>query len=412
MQKRTFDLKTELYNLFSNYENKYGVQINCGNIVEGLFNLAVKNAGKKIDVVFNERDFVKLGSTVTMGLKKACAEFSTLVLESFESEQTVNKSFFNFRGDIVIAVGDNDFVSLTSYYSSIQKKQCYVVLTEPCYENILLNYVKIPINGVPLVIDITPIKEVFVDLDIISKAPIKAFSKAFISAMSKLVTLIDYKFKCLVTGKEFDYKSYQNIKKAISIVAGINSYENKRDVLIYAQAVFSIEKQSGEVLNASSIEMYADSLSILSPEVCEGERLLYAMRNVISIYEMFFTNDLFDLLTYPNYNEDIKRLEKNTGRASSYYLKNLNIPSPYRISIINKIIDKTRLGFRKEIESILFIMKAVENIFKSFYKIGENITAIPYSIKKEALIFSTYLSSEITILTHIRDVGVLNTLNG
>ncbi len=409
MNKKTFDFSSEILKLFEN--NKFDVDVRVTDATDTLFCVATENAGKKFDVVFTESDYLKFSKTIIGALKRACAEFSIFLIENNNFDHVKNKSFFNFNGDMVIVVGNMDLISITSHYASIEKKETYAVLTEPCAEYLLLNKARIPANGIYASVDITPIKSLIYDIDVLSKASNEAYQESFINVISKLVTLIDYKFRVLITGKEFNEKSYQKIKNAISLVAGINAYENRKEVLIYAEAVLATERKLSEVIDDGAVEMYSDALGLFSSKAPKRERLLTAMRSILELYEMLFVSNLSGLLSVPDYNSDISFLEKSTGKSGSYFRKNLLIPSPRRLDIINRILNKTKDGFLKEIESLLFVMKAIEKVYNSFGWKTDEENKLPLSAKREGLKASTYLSNKITLLTHMRDMGVLRCID-
>lgn len=410
MTKKTFDVLSQIKRLFSD-NSKSNMKVWVSNIQDTLFSIAKENAGKKFDLVFTESDFLKFGKTVTTALKRACAEFSTLLIEDKDFDHAKNKSFFHFSGEIVIVVGNYDLISITSHYATLKGKDIYVVLTEPSCEYLLINKSRILVNGLHVFVDVNEPKAIIIDLDIINKAPVVSFQESFINVMSKLVTLIDYKFRVLITGEEFNVKSYQNIKNAISLVAGVNAYENRKDVLIYAELVLAVERNRSTLLDDGAVELYQEALGLFSSSVDSKDRLLTSMRVIIELYEMLFTNDLGDLLSVADYNRDIEFLEKTTGKSGSYFRKNLNVPSPRRLEIINKIINKTKNSFQKEVESVLYVLSAIEKVYNSFCK-NEDKEKILYNSKREALIVSTYLSNSITILSHMRDMGVLRCVNG
>ncbi len=410
MEKKTFDFNGQMKELFDgNSESDINVWV-C-DISDTLFSVAQANAGKKFNLVYTESDFLKFGKIVTNALKRACVEFSTLLIEDKGFDHAKNKSFFNFSGDIVLVVGNCDLISITSHYASLLGKDVYVILTEPCAEYLLINKARILANGLYALVDINPPKAIIIDINVLNKASIKSFQESFINVMSKLVTLIDYKFRVLITGEEFDVRSYQNVKNAISLVAGLNAYENRKEVLVYAEAVIAVERRRSNVLLGGAVEFYQDALGMFSSALSKGDKLLTAMRVIIELYEMLFTNDLSNLLCVADYNRDINFLEKSTGKTGSYFRKNLNVPSPRRLEIINKIINKTRSGFQKEVESVLFVLSAIEKVYNSFCKKSELEEGIPLSTKREALLVSTYLSDKLTILTHMRDMGVLRCID-
>lgn len=411
MEKKVFDLKTELDKLFLKDNRIEDIKVELCSVDEYLFNLATTSAGKKIDVVFTEKDYFKFGTSVLNPLKNACAEFSTLILEDKEFNHFKNKSFFNFSGEIVIVVGNSELINITAYYASIQNKTCYAVLTEPYCEYVLLNHAKIPTENVHINIEITPIKALIVDLDILRRASKEAFAESFIVSMSKLISLIDYKFNMLVSDGSYEQESYIKIKNTISLVASLFSYKNSNDVLIYAQFVFASEMRKSNVLKSSSVDLFAEAINLFEESARYGDKVLTAMKCVSGIYEMFFANNLFDVLNLPNYNDDLLRLEKLTGNSYAKYRKNLVIPTPSKLKAYNTVLEKTKYGFIKEIESFLSVLHAIEKIYNSYLKGVDKNSPISYQTKKEALTLCTYLSKEKTILTHLRDLGVLKCLN-
>ncbi len=410
MEKKVFDLKSEIEKLFLKDNRIEDIKVELISVEESLFSLATLNAGKKIDVVFTEKDYFKFGTNILSPLKNACAEFSTLILEDKGFNHLQNKSFFNFSGDIVVVVGNNDLINITAYYSSIQKKTCYAVLTEPYCEYTLLNYAKIPTENVHINIDITPIKSLIIDLDILRRASKEAYAESFIVAMSKLIALIDYKFNMLVTDGTYDQESYVKIKNAIALVTSLYSYKNSNDVLIYAQLVFASEMRKSNVLKSSSVDMFAEAINLFDKTASYGDKILTAIRTISGIYETFFANELFDVLSLPNYNGDILKLEKLTGNSYSFYSKNLVVPTASKLQAYNSILLKTKNGFLKELESLLSVLHAIEKIYGSYLKGVQEKESISYETKKEALLLCTYFSKEKTILTHLRDLGFLNCL--
>ena len=410
MDKKTFDFNSEIKKLFSD-NKKLDVQVRVAGVADTLFCVAHENAGKKFDIVFTESDYLKFSKVITGALKRACAEYSLLLIEDKDFDHAKNKSFFKFSGDIVIVVGGKDLISITSHYASIQNREIHAVLTEPCAEYLLLNKARIPVNGIYAIVDIKPIKSLIYDIDILNKASNLSYQESFINVMSKLVTLIDYKFRVLITGKDFNKESYQRIKNVISLVAGMNAYANRKEILIYAEAVMAIERVVSDVIEDGIVELYADSLGLFSSASKKGDRLLTAMRSILELYEMLFVNDLSGVLTIPNYNADIEFLEKTTGTSGSYFRKNLSIPTPKRVDLLNKILIKTKDGFLREIESVLFVMKAIEKVYNSFSDKTSAENKLPLSAKREALKTATYLSDKMTLLTHMRDMGVLRCID-
>ena len=108
MDKKTFDFNSEIKKLFSD-NKKLDVQVRVAGVADTLFCVAHENAGKKFDIVFTESDYLKFSKIITGALKRACAEFSLLLIEDKDFDHVKNKSFFNFNGDIVI-VGNKEYI--------------------------------------------------------------------------------------------------------------------------------------------------------------------------------------------------------------------------------------------------------------------------------------------------------------
>ncbi|MBO5926153.1 MAG: iron-containing alcohol dehydrogenase [Clostridia bacterium] len=401
---KIFDFENQIKNLFKSESES---EVIVSSVNDALFNLASENAGKKIDLVFTEKDYIKFGKIITAGLKKACAEYSTLLIEDLDFDHVKNKSFFNFKGEIIIVVGSKDLISITQHYASLLKKKVHAVPTEPNNEYLLLNYAKLPTNGVTVTVEVNTLKSVIIDVEIIKKASDEAFKESFVHVFSKLITLIDYKYRSLITGEQFDIKGYQNVKNAISLIAGISSYENKKELLIYAEAVLFKEKKASLVLKDGAVELFVDALYMFSSELRRGDAIFNATRIISEVYEMLFVNDLTGLLSVPDYNQDLAFLEKTTGISARFFRESLEIPTPRRLELINKVLTKTSDGFKKEIESVLSILKVVEKMFGSLFKISDEKPPIYYNSKRQALLLCTYLNKNVTILSHMRDMGVL-----
>ena len=93
MDKKTFDFNSEIKKLFSD-NKKLDVQVRVAGVADTLFCVAHENAGKKFDIVFTESDYLKFSKVITGALKRACAEYSLLLIEDKDFDHAKNKSFF------------------------------------------------------------------------------------------------------------------------------------------------------------------------------------------------------------------------------------------------------------------------------------------------------------------------------
>ena len=410
MEKNVFDLESRIKLLFSESQREFNYKVNVADISDAIFSFALNNAGNKINLLCTDSDFSKIGLKVTSAIKKACVEFSTFLIHDKAVDYISSKALFDFDGDVVLVLGNQNLISVTSYYASIKNLKCYSVLTEPNFDYLFLPYTRVPVNGLPVNVSSCNVKELFIDLEVIKKASNTSFAESFLSSISKLVTLVDYKFHLLVKGEKFDSKSYNKIKQCISLVADINSYTDKRDILIYASAVLATERVKGNVLTDGIIELFSDVCSAFDKSLSYGKRVLSGLKSIVPIYEMLLINDFTDILSTANYNEDVSRLATLTGRKEEFFRKHLQIPPVEEINKIKNILNKTRSGFIKEIESILLVLKHIEDIYASLLKSLDYKKGIDYSIKKDATQLCTYLTSRKSLLSYARDLGVLSCL--
>jgi hypothetical protein len=103
-------------------------------------------------------------------------------------------------------------------------------------------------------------------------------------------------------------------------------------------------------------------------------------------------------------------LQKDFNISKEFLLGNLKIPSEKRRLLINLLIDKTRDDFLSETTAIL----------KAFYKIKKYYSSltgvmgdgnISYKQIKNAVTLSPYLTDKTSVLTLMRDLGVLSCAN-
>ena len=139
----------------------------------------------------------------------------------------------------------------------------------------------------------------------------------------------------------------------------------------------------------------------------EGERYLISFLKLGSLYHFYFNNDFSSYLLSCNYNKDIEELSKNTKISSNYFIKNLKIPTLKRHKLIKELKNKVSKAFLNETSAILKIQELVRKTYFAISSKNKNYLAKKEQVKK-ALKFSTYFSDKITLLTIIRDEGLLN----
>ena len=408
--KKLFNYNLEMQNCFSENIGDNIPEFCTANLYDAVYSLALKFAKKKVDFVSLESDYLKFGSVITKALKDASVEINTLLIEDSEFYHVHSKGFFTFTGGEVVVLGSSHLLALTAYYATMQKIPCNAVLTEPNFESVLSSKMQILLNGVPLVVDVTPFKSVVCDMEIINKCSRESLSESYIRTVSKLITLIDYKLRVYTDRVTFNKDYYDKVKRAIQLVIAINNYQNPKEVLVYAQAVIAKVNAESDMLIDGAVELFGDTLGIFAPDFTYGDRLMLAFSKLVKIYHMFFNNDFSDLISLPDYNQDIFLLEKSTGKSGKYFRKKLKIPSERRLQLLNALLFKTKDAFKKETSSLLSVLFAIEKIYSGLNKPSREKAVINYDMIKNSLTLCTYFSDKSSVLTLCRDMGILRCL--
>ncbi len=405
-EKKRFNFNIEMQKCLS--ENMWDScpEFSTANLYDAVYSIALKMVRKQVDLVSLESDYFKFGSVISKALKDAGVKVNTLLIEDADFYHIHSKGFFSFSGGQVIALGNSYLLSLTLYYASKQNVSCHAILTQPNFESLLSSKIKILLNGVPVIVDVKPFKTIICDLDIIAKSPRESLAESYIRSVSKLLTLIDYKLRVFTDGLKFDKNTYDSVKNAIGLVLGVNSYENYKEVLIYAQLVMAKAYANSEVLCDGAVELFCDTLGIFAPDFTYEDRLMMAFNKLVKVYHMFFNNDFSNLLSLPDYNADIFILEKTTGKSGGYFRKNLKIPSERRRTLLNALIYKTRESFLKETSNILSVLAPITKIYGGLNKQNKDKPMINYDMVKNSLTLCSYFSDKTTILTLCRDMGL------
>lgn len=393
-----------MQNYLASMQDGFAPNLKVCSLKSELFNLAVSYAGKKIDVVFTDGDYKRLGKIVIGALKNACADYSVMIIECSRGHKTPK---IDYDGDVVFALGGEELLSVAGYYASQMKIPYHTFITKPLIGFMLNGVVKCNVTGITREYKITPPKSVVFDNDVLSMATQSVFAEEYVKIASLLLTLVDYKFKVLLTGDTFNAERYSQIRKIISFVLGISKFTNPKEVLIFASFVLSIESEFGEVLSSSAVDDYVEALNVYAPNAQKGAKILTAFSRLVEVYCMFFANDFSRLLCAPNYNKDIELFESQTGANCDFLYENLKVPSSKRLYLITEVVNKTRDGFLSDLKSILSIINEISSEYNSFNKTTKKIEKVSFEQKLNALRLAPYYSKTPTALTVVRDLGLI-----
>ena len=404
--KRFYCLEKEFS--IENIGKEFAGLVFVGKLLDAFSSRKAELSHGKIELIMTESDFSKVGGLVLNALKSCDIQPALLLIEENDFHYTsVQKSFSTGFGG-VIAVGDKNLLSSVRYYASLRDVPCYAVPTTPYFESISSRSVYLKTDGLVAVMPAKPYKSIFIDETVILKAENKHFSKAYISVMSKLTALIDYKIDCFLSGNKVDSDLFLAVKKAINTLATITAYENYKTAIIGAELlILSINYNSP--FSGSGVWVIKDALSLFSPKLSGGDKTLIAFEKTAKIYHMLFSNDYSDLLSVPDYESDLLALIEYSGYERARFYKNLKIPSEKRRKLINLLLDKTRNDFKKETSVILSVLPSVIKIYSQLN--GKKRETISYKQTKNAVNLGSYLTDRTSALTLCRDLGILKCAN-
>lgn len=381
-----------------------------GDVTANLTVLSQAFSGGKIEIVMAEKDFYLIGAKVVEAFKNCKAETKLLLIEDKDFNYTEVRSSFNSNVGAVIAVGDKNLLSAVRYYSSIHSVPCFAVVTTPFFEKVFAKNVYLKTENVSVKMPAEHYKKVYIDPEIISKAQKEYFAKSYVSVISKLTSLIDYKLNCFLSGESVDNKLFALLKRAVNIVASLLEYQNYKHALIVAELYVATVNAYSDFLSGTGVEVLKEALSIFAPNLKGAEKSVIAFEKTAKIYHMFFTNDFSDLLSSPDYLSDLELLVESTKRDRAVFSKNLKIPGEKRRRLINLLLEKTRDDFKRETSLIMSILPAVKSVYQAILQTKEK-PIISYKQIKNAVTVAPYLTDKTSALTLCRDMGVLKCAN-
>ncbi len=404
--KEIFNLSLEV-NL-SILKNSCANQISVGSFLDTFSKIKNELSNKKVEVVMTESDFSKIGSLVMDALRGKGIETTLLLIEEKDFHYTAVRKSFSNQINAVFAFGDKNLLSTMRYYSSLNGVPCYAVPTTPYIENLTQSSVYLKTDGLPATIPANSFKHIFIDENIILKAESSEFSKSYVSVMSKLTALIDYKIDCFLSGNQVDGEVFSLTKKAINTLAKISSYENYKSAILGAELLL-LAVNFNSPFTGSGVDVIKNCLSVFGSGLSGGDKTLIAFEKTAKIYHMYFSNDFSNLLSVPDYEGDLVALEQSAGYERAHFYKNLKIPSEKRRKLINLLMEKTRNDFKKETSLILAVLPNVIKIYNQINNSKQK--TISYKQIKNAVTLGGYLTDKTSVLTLCRDAGILKCAN-
>lgn len=400
MNLLSFNLKEELNCILSNDFNKKS-KITVSQLSDAVFSVS-KNLKGNLSIVLEKNNFKKYKSVIEKSLSSYKDDKNYFIVEDTESNFNLN-----FKNSVVLVIGGENLIIKSVNLANKYKIDCYAFLTESNVDYLFCDIAKTYNLGLPFFVDMKNLKKIFIDLDILVGQNDDLFSISYIKSISNILTLIDYKIRILLSNKESDKKNYNLVKEIINKALTFTKYSSKKEVLIYCDLLNAIIKANSDILLDSGVELFKDALKIFCPDIKEGERYFISYIKLGNLYHFYFNNDFSSYLLSCDYNKDVEELSKNTKISPNYFKNKLKVPSIKRQKLIKELKIKISKAFLSETATAIKIQNLVR---KTYFAISNKNKE--YILKKEqvkkALKFCTYFSDKVSLLTLIRDEGILN----
>ena len=406
--KKAFDFKSEI----SKNLNLVGLppEVFLGSFKDGLFEVCKNFTQGKIEVVMAEKDFKRVGSSIVECIKALGVGVQLLLIEDKDFSYSAVKTSFNASLGGCVAIGDKYLLSAVRYYSSLYGTPCYAILLTPSFDKVLVENVYLKTKGLTAVLKAEKFKKVIVDSELILKAKSEAFAEAYAVSVSKLTALIDYKINCFLNGKIVDENLFKLVKNGVNLALAYPSYERGKLAIISSQTLLALANGVSDEFLASGVECISTALSVYAHEVKDCKKAFISFEKTVKLYHLFFSNDFSDLLSVPDYYADVEVLEKDFKRDRAFFMKNVKVPSEKRRKLITLLLEKTASGFKAETTAIFKALSGIKRAYSSMLGVcGDG--NVSYKQIKNSVTAGTYLTDKQSVLTLMRDLGVLQCAN-
>lgn len=396
---KTFDFKKAAQHLAAGGDT----EICVSGVYDAVYALSVKyGKDKKAFITADEADYVNFGAAAVKAVKDAGAEYS-VILSDGETNGDMSE-LMNFAGGYVIVLSGGDVFSLSLFYADKYGADCHAVVSVPAQSGLFTGKISVYRGNVPKKYSVKPPRTAIVDLSLSSKRNPSDYSEAYISSVSLLLSLIDYKMRILVSGEKFDGKVYEDLKRAALYGINFRGYENYKDVLMFSSLLTEAVKSASDSVTDCAAELFSDVLVPLCPDLNNGERKLTAFKKLSAAYHFFFSNDFSDFTAVADYNSDLFALKKITGRN---FIENVCVISPRRRYLISEVLERTKKGLKSETAAILLNLEKIIAAYLFLDKKGGKTESADYFGVKTAMKLSPYLTDKTTVLSVMRDFGLL-----
>ncbi len=383
-------------------------KVSVCSVKDALEKIVAQDKNAQFEIIFKENDYKKYSTEFFSCLKILDANYSTLIVgkncKSFYSSKTLS----SISKKICIVVGDDDFIKASNIFCSLKKVKCYAFLTTPYFTELLKDEYTYVDMGKLINKKVKPIEYLFINESIIKRSSVYQTLSAYSYNVLQSITLIDYKFSSLLVGKIADDKYYKLLKQGLNYALSFSSYDCPSNVLTLSSFIVNAVDAKSDIIKNSTANNFIKVIRLLSDD-CPLPKLYFTgFEKLLKLYHFFFTNDLNDVLLYPDYVNDIEKLSLIIIKEQEEIYKNLKIPSAKRVELINKLLKKVGPTFLNETTAFLKMLPKIEKAF--YLELYKEIKRSDIDVDdiKNALRLSTYLTPSQNVLVVMRDLGLLN----
>lgn len=395
----------DFYNCIEKIIKEFNLPFNISFSFEKFINSLSKN--ERVDIVIGRSTFRNYGIEITSLIKSI--KYSTTIIED-DCNLFLPKTNVLVKSNKVIVFGNDDFIKGVNYCLRDNSCDIIAVYLSTHLESIFLSEYEVVFSGKHYTKKVKNLSQIILDSLFIKKSSKKDVLTAYISNVLIAPILIDYRLSKALNGKAYSPKLYIPLKQALRYTLEYSTYTNFYEVLCLASFIKSAINYSSDIINSSGAENIVKILNV----TCEGvDKIIIckkAFEKTIKLYHFFFSNEFSNLLSYPDYVNDIEKLSMLLGISEEELYSSLNIPSQKRAELICWFLKKVRLDFLRETTSLMAILP---KILGNFDKVSSGVITDNLSLEnlKDAVKYSPYLTKRANVLTLMRDFGILSLIN-
>ena len=363
---------------------------------------------EKVDIVINKYCYRKFSNEI-ISLIKGKVNYTFIVVKD-DYNFYLPKTLFEVNANKVIIVGDDAFIKGVNYILRDKPCSVYALYLSVYLESIFLDEYEIIYSGKPCVKKVKGLSNIILDPLFIKKSTKKDILTAYISNVLIAPTLIDYRLGEMLNGLKYNQRLYELLKQALRYTLEHPIYANFLEVLCLASFIKCAINYKSEIIKNSGVENIVRILFVNSSNIDKCVIKKYAFEKTIKLYHFFFSNEFSDLLAHPDYVNDITKLSLLLGISEEKLYSYLQIPSLKRTGLIYSLLKKVGQDFLRETTSFMMLLPKILNNFDRASK-GVVENNIDLENLKDAVNYSPYLSKKPSVLTLMRDFGLLSLIN-